>query len=81
MDGWKSWISSKTLWVCLIGLLVNVASMFGYTVGAEDQAAISDHIAQIGNSFGFLAAAFGRIVASKKLGGKIEPDRKTGLPR
>lgn len=68
MTGIKGMLSSKGVWGGLIVVLSALLGMFGYTIGLEDQQALTDVVSQIGAMVGGLLAIYGRITASKRIG-------------
>ena len=82
MDGWKSWLTSKTLWGILVGLIIALGGLFGYSFSEVDKVDMETALSGIGTGVALLFAAFGRIKATKQIGsGSVEIDRDTGLPR
>lgn len=65
MDEAKSLLASKTVWAGLIGV---AASLFGLTMGAEDQAGLADLAVQIVTAVSGLVAIYGRVKATKRIG-------------
>jgi len=59
----KEWYKSKSVWGSVISFAAIVAGAFGYTFGAEDQAALVDTIMQVVAGAGVLLAMYGRLVA------------------
>lgn len=68
MNDFKGMLASKTVWGGLVALLAGVLGLFGYTVGAEDQATLVELAAGIASAVGGLVAIVGRVVATKKIG-------------
>ena len=68
MSNFKGVLSSKGVWGGLIVVLSALLGMFGYTIGLEDQQALTDAVSQIGAMVGGLLAIYGRITATKRIG-------------
>ena len=68
MNNFKGILSSKGVWGGLIVVLSALLGMFGYTIGLEDQQALTDAVSQIGAIVGGLLAIYGRITATKRIG-------------
>ncbi len=68
MNNFKGMLSSKGVWGGLIVVLSALLGMFGYTIGLEDQQALTDAVSQIGAIAGGLLAIYGRITATKRIG-------------
>ena len=68
MNNFKGVLSSKGVWGGLIVVLSALLGMFGYTIGLEDQQALTDAVSQIGAIVGGLLAIYGRITATKRIG-------------
>ena len=68
MNNFKGMLSSKGVWGGLIVVLSALLGMFGYTIGLEDQQALTDAVSQIGAIVGGLLAIYGRITATKRIG-------------
>lgn len=64
----KPWYLSKSVWGGIVALVAVTLSVFGYGIGADDQAILVDYAVSIGGAVGGLLAIYGRIVASKKVG-------------
>lgn len=67
MQDVKPWYLSKTIIGAVITVLALVAGVFGYGIGAEDQAALADYAVTIGGVVGGLLAIYGRVKASKEI--------------
>lgn len=75
LNSTKGALASVGVWGGIIAVLAGGAGIFGYTVSAEDVTALSEYAQQIyllvtgvGGMIGGLAAIWGRIRASKKIG-------------
>lgn len=68
MNDFKGVLASKTVWGGIIALIAGVLGIFGYTLGAEDQATLVETITAIASAVGGLIAIIGRIVATKQIG-------------
>ena len=64
----KSILASKTIWGAAMAVLGGVLGFLGFTVNAEDQAALVNQVPEILAGIGGIIAIWGRIVASKKIG-------------
>lgn len=63
----KGWYQSKAVWGGIVALLAGILGIFGFNVGAEDQAALAETLLAIGSAVGGLLAIYGRVSASKKI--------------
>ena len=68
MEDFKSIFASKTVWGAIIAIGAGVAGIFGYSIGAEDQAQLAEIGVSVASMAGGLIAIFGRVKASKKIG-------------
>lgn len=68
MNGSKSFLTSKTVWGGLIALVAGLAGLAGYAIGADEQAALVDHIDSLMAAIGGIIAIYGRVVATKSIG-------------
>ena len=69
MSDVKTLFASKTFWGACVAVLAGALSLFGYQLAAEDQAELVNAVSGIGAAAGGLVAIYGRIVASKRIGG------------
>jgi threonine/homoserine efflux transporter RhtA len=69
MSEFKTLLSSKTFWGALVAVVASVLSFFGYQVGATEQSELITIGTSVAGSAGGLFAIYGRIVASKRIGG------------
>ena len=67
MNNFKGVLSSKGVWGGVIVVLSALLGMFGYTIGLEDQQALTDAVSQIGAMVGGLLAIYGRVTATKRI--------------
>lgn len=63
MEQEKPWWASKGVWGGLIALIAGIASAFGYTLGADDQASIVNAAVTVAGVVGSLLAVYGRVTA------------------
>ena len=68
MDNSKPWYASTTIWGGVIALAASVASMFGHSVSAADQATLMSGVVQVAGGIGGVVAIIGRLVAKKTIG-------------
>lgn len=68
MNDVKNWWQSKAIWGGIVTVLALALTAFGYGIGADDQAALTDYLVSIGGAVGGLLAIYGRVKASKKVG-------------
>jgi hypothetical protein len=68
MSDVKTLFASKTFWGALVAVLAGALSLFGYQLGAADQAELINALSGIAAAAGGLLAIYGRIVASKRIG-------------
>ena len=66
----KSLFASKTFWGAFVAMIAGVLSLFGYQLGAGDQAEIVQAASGIAAALGGLIAIYGRLVASKRIGSR-----------
>lgn len=73
MDETKSWYASKGVWGGIVALASIIAGFFGITIDENTQAVIVDQVtgsaAAIGVIAGAVTAIYGRIAATKQVGG------------
>lgn len=67
MDGVKSLFASKTFWSAVIVIGCSIVSFFGYEIGGEDQAALVEHIGNIGAAVGGVFVILSRVKATKAI--------------
>lgn len=67
MDDFKNLFASKTFWGGVIAVLAGILGVFGYTLAADDQAALIDGGAAVAAAIGGGIAIWGRIRATKKI--------------
>ena len=70
MNGMKNLFASKTVWAGLVVILATVAQFFGYEISAADQASMVVILTQSATLLGGAVAIYGRITATKKIGGR-----------
>ena len=68
MDGFKSILTSKTVWAAVVAIAAGAAGIWGYSVAPADQATLVELLAGIGAAVGGAGAIWARIVASKQIG-------------
>ncbi len=71
----KPWYQSSGVWGGLVAVLSPIAGYFGYTLTAEDAAAVAEGVTQLivvssglASVVGGIFAIIGRVRASKKIG-------------
>ena len=69
MSDVKTLFASKTFWGAFVAVLAGALSLFGYQLGAADQAELINALSGIAAAAGGLLAIYGRFVASKRIGG------------
>ncbi len=65
----KTLFSSKTFWGAFVAVLAGALPLLGYQIGAADQAELINSVSGLASAAGGLFAIYGRIVASKRIGG------------
>ena len=65
----KSLWASKGVWGGAIAVVAAIAGLFGYTVTEDQQGQIVETGALIASGVGGLVALWGRIVATRRIGG------------
>lgn len=68
MDGVKSIFASTTFWGAMVSVFGKLAALLGYAVMPEDEQVITAAISLLVSGFGDLAAVYGRVKATKKIG-------------
>ena len=68
MSDVKSLFASKTFWGAFVAMIAGALSLFGYQLGAGDQAELIEAASGIAATTGGLVAIYGRVVASKRIG-------------
>jgi len=69
MDQWKTWVASKAVWGGVVAVAGGALGLGRYTLTPADAAHAVDLISGIVSAVGGLVAIYGRVVASKKIGG------------
>ncbi len=69
MTSIKSFFASKTVWGAIIAILPNVAAIVGLNIAPGDAAAVGGHVQEIAAAVGGLIAIWGRVTATKRIGG------------
>jgi len=69
MSEFKTLLSSKTFWGALVAVLASLLSLFGYQIGVAEQSELISIGTSIAGAAGGLFAIYGRVVASKRIGG------------
>ena len=64
----KPWYLSKTIWASLVTILLALGSLFGLPLSGIDSNALADTIIQALTALCGLAAIFGRLQATAKIG-------------
>ncbi|ACI54454.1 hypothetical protein Rleg2_1160 [Rhizobium leguminosarum bv. trifolii WSM2304] len=67
MDGFKSFLASRTIWSILVGLLANLFQKYGYTLTDIDQALVVDQILTGVQVVSAIAAIYYRTRATKQI--------------
>lgn len=67
MNDFKSILASKTIWGGAVALVAGLAGLFGFTIGADDQALLVEAITAAASAIGGAVAIFGRVVATKRI--------------
>ena len=67
MDETKSWYMSKSVWGGLVAVAAAGLAAFGYTVGADEQSALTDIVVAVAGGIGGLIAIVGRVKATKQV--------------
>jgi uncharacterized membrane protein len=67
MNPLKPWYLSKSIWGGIVAVAASLAGLFGITMGADDQAAITDAILQATGAAAAAFAIFGRIAARTRI--------------
>lgn len=69
MDDMKGFFSSKTIWAGLVTMAASGLGLYGYHVSPADQASLVDLIASGVTLVSGAMAIWGRVVATKQIGG------------
>ncbi|ANL71940.1 hypothetical protein AMC83_CH01957 [Rhizobium phaseoli] len=67
MDGFKSFLTSRTVWAALVGLIATFLQKYGYKVGVEDQTALVDGILTVVQFVSGVAVMYFRVKATKQI--------------
>lgn len=67
MEETKKWWQSSAVWGGLVAVLAGIFGIFGYTLGADDQGAITAILASVAGSIGGAIAVYKRIKATKAI--------------
>ena len=65
----KPWYQSKTVWGALISIAAPLLGRAGLEVGGAEQAEIADALTTLAGTVGGLLALYGRLTATKGVGG------------
>jgi hypothetical protein len=65
----KPWYQSKTVWGALIAIASPLLGRAGLEVGGAEQAEIADALTTLAGTVGGLLALYGRLTATKGVGG------------
>jgi hypothetical protein len=65
----KPWYQSKTVWGALIAIAAPLLGHAGLQVGGTEQAEIADALTAFAGTVGGLLALYGRLTATKGVGG------------
>lgn len=71
MDEVKNWLTSKTIWMTILGGLTTVLHALNVHIGILDNAdtnLFAGHLADIASAVFFLAAGVFRVTATAKIG-------------
>ena len=63
----KKWYQSKSVMGSVVTLIAMVLGIFGFGMGAEDQATLVNIVVGAGGFVGSILAIYGRVKASKKI--------------
>ncbi|KPF41101.1 hypothetical protein ACSV9I_08215 [Rhizobium sp. G187] len=69
MLDFKPWYQSKTVWGALIAIASPLLRQAGLDLGDADQAELADALTLLAGTFGGLLALYGRVTATKSVGG------------
>lgn len=70
MDQVKSWLTSKTVWMSIIGFAVQAATVLHLSIpgiASMDTTALAGHLANLVSAVLFIAAGVFRVTATHKL--------------
>jgi hypothetical protein len=65
----KPWYQSKTVWGALIAIAAPLLGRAGLEVGGAEQAEIAEALTTLAGTVGGLLALYGRLTATKGVGG------------
>jgi hypothetical protein len=65
----KPWYQSKTVWGALIAIAAPLLGRAGLELGGAEQAEIADALTTLAGTVGGLLALYGRLTATKGVGG------------
>lgn len=65
----KPWYQSKTVWGALIAIAAPLLGRAGLDVGGAEQAEIAEALTTLAGTLGGLLALYGRLTATKGVGG------------
>ncbi len=68
MENVKPWYLSRTIWASLITIVTAAGGLFGLPLAGVDNSALTDTLLQAVTAISGLAAIFGRISATTKIG-------------
>jgi hypothetical protein len=73
MNEVKSLVESRTFWGAVVALLASGLSLLHYTLTSADAASLTELLTALGAAAGTAFAIYGRVVASKRIGGITPP--------
>lgn len=70
MDGIKQWYQSKAVWGGVIAIVASLVQLMGYRISDDLQGDLADQAVTLAGVVGGLVAIWGRIAATRGIGGK-----------
>ena len=68
MESSKAWYLSRTVWASLVTVAAAIGGLMGMSIGATDQALMTEALLQIVTAVGGVIAVLGRLSATEKIG-------------
>lgn len=68
MESSKPWYLSRTVWASLVTVAAAIGGLMGMSIGASDQALVTEALLQIVAAVGGVIAVLGRLTATEKIG-------------
>ena len=72
LHGWKSALTSKTIWSGIVAILAGLAGLLGYGLSQEEQRQLIELLVAVTSGLAGIGAIFGRVVARRRIGRPVK---------